>query len=116
MRPFTEVTFRISDGADGFRPVHIRIDKPSRLKTGEWSCNVSATGIAKRTAIHGEDPLQALCLALEYLGEKLYDARKRGLRLWFGTGDEVPLHAYFRLREARRRLAAIGKRHGRHRS
>ena len=63
--------------------------------------------------IRGEDALQALCLALDFLGNRLYAARRRGIPLQFlSANDEVPLFAYFRLREWKRRLAVIARKPG----
>ena len=70
----------------------------------------------KRTLVHGEDALQALCLALDFVGNTLYSRRRRGLRLIFPTGHSVRLHAYFRLREMRRRLEALATARGHRRS
>jgi hypothetical protein len=111
MKPFAEVTFRASRADHRAILVHVRVDAPRRARTGEWACNVIATGFVKRTAIRGEDALQALCLALDFLSNRLYDARRRGVRFRFLTGDEVPLFAYFRLRESRRRLAVTARKH-----
>ena len=111
MKPLAEVTFRTSGSRDEARRIRVRIDAPRRARTGEWACSVSATGVVKRTTVRGEDGLQALCLALEILGDKFYEARKRGVRLRYDTGHEVPLFAYFRLREYRRRLTVIARRH-----
>jgi hypothetical protein len=113
MKPIAEVTFRTSGPRDDERRVRIRIDAPRRVRTGEWACRVTATGVVRRTMVRGEDGLQALCLAVEFLGDKLYEARKRGVRLRFDTGHEVPLFAYFRLRELKRRFAMVAGRHPR---
>src|SRR5919107_1424736 len=52
--------------ADGSRaPVALRVAAPERAPTGEWRCAVRLDGLHDRLVpIHGEDSLQALCLAL----------------------------------------------------
>ena len=111
VKPLVDVTFHVSGSRDEPRRIHVRIDRPRRAHTGEWACSVSATGLVKRTPVRGGDSLQALCLAMEFLGNALYEARRRGIRLRYDTGHEVPLFAYFRLREYKRRLTAIARRH-----
>jgi hypothetical protein len=92
--------------------VVVRVSTPRRTRTGEWLCIAEATGITKKTKVHGEDALQALCIALDFLGREIYQARREGLRLVFDTGESVPLQAYFRLRELHRRLRRIGQQRG----
>jgi hypothetical protein len=105
MAAFLETRFRaIRDGRQ-VRDVVVRITAPRRTRTGEWVCTFVATGIIKRTKAHGVDALQALCIAIDFLGREIYKARKQGLRLAFDTGDLVPLQAYFRLQQLHRRLA-----------
>jgi hypothetical protein len=115
VKPLAQVTFSATGARDRPRRVRIRIGAPYRARTGEWVCHVSATGLVKSTAVRGDDALQALCLAVEFLGDKLYHARKEGLRLRVGTGEEVPLFAYFRLREWKRRLTKIARRRNKRR-
>ena len=64
---------------------------------------MSLTGVLKARPIYGGDALQALCLALDFVGNMLYLHRRRGLRLTFPEGQSVPLYAYFRLRDSARR-------------
>jgi hypothetical protein len=80
------------------------------MRSGEWVCVVEATGITKKTKVHGVDALQALCIAVDFLGREMYKARKQGLRLAFESGELVPLQAYFRLSEWRGRLARMAER------
>jgi len=110
MKPLAEATFRASSSSHRSGTIHIRLDAPRRVATGEWTCSVVATGLVKRTAVRGEDALQALCLALDFLGTRLYEARRRGVQLAFRTGEAVPLFAYFHLREWRHRLSAKQRR------
>jgi hypothetical protein len=95
------------------RPVRVRIGTPRRLRTGVWASKVEIPGVIRPTVIHGEDALQVLSLALEFVGNSLYEARRRGLQIRFSDGQPVPLHVYFRLREWRRRMAALAKQSGR---
>ncbi|MFL5402572.1 MAG: DUF6968 family protein [Gemmatimonadales bacterium] len=107
MAAFAEARFRVMRDRRRVRDVVVRISAPRRTRTGEWVCVTQATGITKRTKVHGVDALQALCIAVDFLDREIYKARKRGLRLAFDTGDQVPLYAYFRLRESHRRLARV---------
>lgn len=45
--------------------------------------------------IMGEDPLQALCLALALAASLLRDEVARGTRLEYAAGGDFPLEAYF---------------------
>jgi hypothetical protein len=108
---FVETAFY--DSGRRSRPIRIRIGTPQRLRTGEWGSKVEIPGVIRPTIVHGEDALQVLSLALEFVGNSFYEARRRGLQIRFLDGQVVPLHVYFRLREWRRRMAALGKRRGR---
>lgn len=101
-------TFRATAPDRPDRRVSIGVALPQRARTGEWICFVTITGFLKRTGVRGEDALQALCLALELIGDTLYRARQRGVRFVYPTGERVPLHAYFRVRERQRRLTLLG--------
>jgi uncharacterized protein DUF6968 len=109
MSAFAETRFRAMRDGQRVRDVVVRISAPRRRRTGEWVCITQATGITKKTNVHGVDALQALCIAIDFLGREIYKARKEGLRLAFDTGDPIPLHAYFRLRELHHRLALLGE-------
>jgi len=98
----TVATFRAAAPDRRARSVSIAVAPPRRARTGEWICFVTITGFLKRTGVRGEDALQALCLALELIGGTLYRARKRGVRVVYPTGERVPSHAYFRVREWQR--------------
>jgi uncharacterized protein DUF6968 len=109
MAAFSETRFRAMRDGRRVHDVIVRISAPRRTRTGEWVCITQATGITKKTKAHGVDALQALCIAIDFLGREIYKARKQGLRLAFDTDTPIPLHAYFRLREWRQRLARIGQ-------
>jgi hypothetical protein len=109
--PFTGVR---RDGTH--RSVHVRVGVPRRSGRTPRACPVEVTGVLKRTLVYGEDPLQALCLALDFIGNTLYSERRQGLSLRFATGHSVPLYAYFRLREMQRRLSALARSRERPRS
>jgi hypothetical protein len=107
-KPFVEAQFRaVHDGLA--RPLAIRIGMPIQRRTGEWAAEVQLTGLVNRTNVFGEDALQALALALDLVGNTLYAQRRRGVRVQFATGQEIPLAAYFRLRELRRRFESIAR-------
>jgi hypothetical protein len=110
--PFTSVS-----GDNGRRrSIRIRIAAPRLSRETVWACPVQIVGVLRPTLVYGEDALQTMCLALEFIGNTLYSQRRRRLRLVFPTGHSVPLYAYFRLREMQRRFARLGERLGHRRS
>jgi len=108
MALFAETQFRATRDGRRLRDVVVRISTPRRTRTGEWVCIIQATGVTKKTKVHGVDALQALCIAIAFLGREIHKAHKEGLRLAFDTGEPIPLYAYFRLREWHHRLALPG--------
>ena len=86
-------------------PLQVEIDSPVRAPQGEWSCRVSLTGLERPLPpACGEDALQALCLGLALVAERLRAHQRGGGRLLFGehgaagtasSGEEWPLEAYF---------------------
>lgn len=74
------------------RPVRVEVTRPVRDPSGEWSCEVRLVGSGETwPPIRGEDSMQALTLALEFLRQVL--SQRPGLRL--RDGDEFPYDAYF---------------------
>jgi len=60
--------------------------------------------------VRGEDALQALCLGVQRIGDLLYEFRKKGMRLSFiGSAEEVPIYAYFRIKDFQRRMEKFGR-------
>ena len=98
------------------RGVLVRVGVPRRSGRTAWACPVQITGVVKQRLVYGEDALQVLCLAIEFVGNTLYSQRRQGLQLQLPTGHSVPLYAYFRLREMRRRLERFAQAQGRRRS
>jgi hypothetical protein len=94
------------------RTIAVRIGIPSRRRTGEWATKVRITGIVKPRYVFGVDALQALALALDFVGNTFYAEQGRGLRLQYITGETVPLAVYFRLREFRRRCESKARSRG----
>lgn len=91
---------------DGTRiPVAFRVGTPERAPTGEWRCAVRLDGLYDGLApAHGEDGVQALCLALGLAARLLRAFVARGGRLVHstdiaesdaGSDEEWPLEAYF---------------------
>jgi hypothetical protein len=84
-------------------PVELRIGAPERVETGEWRCTVRLDGLHDELIpMHGEDSVQALCLALGLAAALLRDFVSGGGRLLDGAQpaepeDEAdwPLEAYF---------------------
>ena len=75
------------------RHVTAEVARPVRRSTGEWSCEVHLVGSGETWApIRGDDSLQALALALDFLRRML--ALRPGLR--FRDGEEFAPDALFR--------------------
>jgi hypothetical protein len=91
------------DPLGGRTPVAFRIGAPEPGPTGGWRCTVRLDGLHDRLIpMHGEDSVQALCLALGLAAALLRDYVARGGRLLDAaastdTDDEAdwPLEAYF---------------------
>lgn len=98
------------------RSVLVRVGIPRRSGRTGWACPVEITGVLRSRLVYGEDALQTLCLALDFVGNTLYSQRQRGLRLQFPTGHSVPLWAYFRVREMQRRFARLAQVQGHRRA
>lgn len=76
----------------------ITIRQPIVVSDAEARCEieVNAPGVLRmRHAISGGDTLQALLLAIRFLGTTLGDRQQKGLRLSNVEGGEFPLEAYF---------------------
>ncbi|MGH7517099.1 MAG: DUF6968 family protein [Gemmatimonadales bacterium] len=65
------------------RRVTVRIGAPHTAFQRDWACTAEITGWLKRTRVYGVDPLQALCLAVDLVGNVLYAQRREGVRLEF---------------------------------
>ena len=76
----------------------LRVGRPVHDPRGMWSCSLSMDGFFREDRpLHGDDSLQALCLALTFAHSQLQAFVSRGGRLLIpGTADEFPLEAYFR--------------------
>ena len=78
------------------RPVLVWVGVPNHESTGEWSCPAGLDGLHDDLlAMHGEDALQAICLALGLCASLLRDHVASGGRLHYPGGEEFPLEAYF---------------------
>ena len=84
-------------------PVAIRVGAPEQVATGEWRCVIRLDGVHDGLMpAHGDDSMQALCLALGLAAALLRDFVARGGRLLCqeesaGADDESdwPMEAYF---------------------
>ena len=64
----------IEVSSDGERkPVRVQIGKPHFDERGSWACPVVVTSVSDKVReIHGEDPMQALCLGVQFVRSLLY--------------------------------------------
>ncbi|HWQ93670.1 MAG TPA: hypothetical protein VN673_18555 [Clostridia bacterium] len=64
------------------RPIRAEVGAPRYDQRGSWACPVLLTGIdGAIKEIHGEDSMQALCLALGFIHTRLYSLLQQGSRL-----------------------------------
>lgn len=77
-------------------PGRIAVGHPRRISEVEASCPIALDGLQRMRPISGDDPLQAMLLAIRFLGMRLQDHLARGYRVVDPDEDEdVPLEAYF---------------------
>jgi hypothetical protein len=88
--PFVFVT---NDGTA--TDVTIVIGRPCRTSAGNWACSAQFRGLPPCPAMVGEDPLQALSLALSLVRWQCEAFLQQGGRILFPeTGENVPLAAH----------------------
>jgi hypothetical protein len=68
--------------------VIIEIGRPYRAPAGEWACPVAMRGLYNRLPdVHGEDSLQALCLAASLVRMLLSGFVEKGGEIFFLNSD-----------------------------
>lgn len=77
--------------------VVVAIGHPYRASAGDWVCPVDISGLNGDLAeIHGIDSLQALALAIRFVGERFEAFVAGGGRILHpSTGESVDLDSYF---------------------
>jgi hypothetical protein len=74
----------------------IAIAEPHSVNTEEASCEIALDGLERTHPIHGASTLQALMLAIRFLGMRLYDFTLKGGRVLHPDEDaDVRLDGYF---------------------
>ena len=97
-------------GADGKRrQLRVRIGRPRYDERRSWACPILITGLDEEIReIHGEDSMQALCLAVQRVHTVLRFVLERGNRLLIAGDDatqrdcedvDFPVDAYFGIGE-----------------
>jgi hypothetical protein len=76
---------RAVDGPD--REFVCGVGKPFRIADGDWACMAVTHDRASGHAIHGNDGLQALCLALAFVRLRLDALMDSGVRLRLPGAD-----------------------------
>lgn len=90
----TRLTF-VSPGGTALRGAVV-IAAPTRVRDGGWECRVALEGLTGNLVpIMGEDALQALSLALTFVGRELRQFIAAGGTLQDAEGAPWPLAAYF---------------------
>lgn len=71
------------------RNVMIRVGKPTKARSGEWTCSVQVTGIEQpeTTYAFGEDSLQALLMGLSMVRARLESLKASHGLIWLGESD-----------------------------
>jgi hypothetical protein len=89
--------FRYVSRSGGDQLLEIAIGRPRQLSSGEWECPVALHGhLSDWKYIRGEDGIQSLSLALNFIHRILLSMVAQGGRiLYAGSSDEVPLDMYF---------------------
>lgn len=88
------VVFVLSDGqrVSG----RISVAAPEQVSTNEAKCSVVLDGLEREWDIRGASTLQALLLAIRFLGMRLHDFLSKGGRVVDPDEDQdMPLEAYF---------------------
>ena len=69
---------------------------PVEVSDLEWSCYVTNPSTKELTEISGNDGVQAISIALNYLGNRMMDLEKAGWKWKMENGnDDFPIDAYF---------------------
>jgi hypothetical protein len=78
---------------DGERKaIEVQIGRPHWDERGSWACPVLVTSISDKVReIHGEDSMQALCLAVQFVRSMLHSVITRGSRL-VHTDEDMDFH------------------------
>lgn len=93
MDGIVSVTFRHVPPEGNPTDLRVGVGRPYPDPAGDWTCSVLLPGSPNvLVSVHGIDPLQALCLAVDRIRHDLEPYR--GRLYWPGTDDPVPLHAY----------------------
>lgn len=92
-----EVALQVTDHGEPPRECGVKVYRPARTREREWVCSVELEGLESHPVqIRGEDSLQALTLALEFVRKHLEGCRARGGRVLLpSSGEERPLDTYF---------------------
>ncbi len=72
----------------------LEVQQPFLEREGQWRCVILMGDFQRPLRIAGGDPLQALCLAIDYVRWVLRDFKEQGGELNC-EGDSFPLEAYF---------------------
>ena len=68
----------------------VKLGRPYQTSTGEWACPVKIRGLYNNLCdIHGQDSLQALCLATSLVRTLLNSFVEGGGRIMFPNSDYV---------------------------
>jgi hypothetical protein len=85
-------------------PGRIAVGLPVQIDAREASCMIALDGFQHVPGpLRGASPLQALLIAISFIGERLHDFISTGGRVLHPDGWDLPLEAYFGplLREAK---------------
>jgi len=91
---YTDVRRVLPTGEE--RAVRLGITLPVRVSDHEWTCSVTDPETTALMAVSGNDGIQAVSLALEFLGRRMKELRSLGFA-WKtpGCDDDFPIDPVF---------------------
>ena len=94
----TEVRRIEADGKESI--VVLKISRPVFVSDIEWCCYATDPGTKRKRKISGNDSIQVLSIALNFMGRRMRELKEQGIS-WREpkTNDEFPIDVYFFLED-----------------
>lgn len=74
----------------------IGVTSPTKQKTGEYGCYVSLPNTNEAVACYGEDSMQVLSLAIQFIAQQIQEMLSQGWQFYDERFDNpFPLASYF---------------------
>ena len=83
-------------GRESRESITIAVEQPRKISEEEWSACVTDPKTKENQIVSGNDAIQVLSIALNFVGNRMKSMKALG-NLWFfaGTDSEFPVDAYF---------------------